>query len=136
MAKLFERRLTPADSPLASISRTTAAFLAAMLVAAFLFVSYGAHPLQAYFALFHEPFATLRGFGYTLARASPLALIALGPIVTLRARFSYLGFDGCFVLGSTSTAWLALSTASGGRIGHIPFFLLDRKSTRLNSSHT
>ena len=33
---------------------------------------YGANPLQAYFALFHEPFATLRGFGYALVRAAPL----------------------------------------------------------------
>jgi ABC-type uncharacterized transport system permease subunit len=123
MAKLFERRLTPADSPLAIISRTTAAFLAAMLVTSLLFVSYGANPLQAYFALFHEPFATLRGFGYTLARTAPLALVALGTTVSWRSGFSYLGFEGCFVIGATSTAWLALSTAPGGRIGHFPFFL-------------
>src|SRR5260370_7504044 len=100
MAKLFERRLTPADSPLAIISRTTAAFLAAMLVAAFLFVSYGAHPLQAYFALFHEPFATLRGFGYTLARTPPLVLIGLGAILPWLAAFSYPRFDDCVLLGS------------------------------------
>ena len=73
MAKLFERRLTPADSPLAIFATTAAAFLAAMLVTAFFFLSYGASPLQAYFALFHEPFGTLRGFGYSLVRASPLA---------------------------------------------------------------
>ena len=59
-----------------------------MLVTAFLFQSYGASPLQAYFALFHEPFATLRGFGYSLVRASPLALIALGTIVSWRSGFS------------------------------------------------
>ena len=38
MAKLFERRLTPADSPLAILATTTAAFFAAMLVTAFLFL--------------------------------------------------------------------------------------------------
>jgi ABC-type uncharacterized transport system permease subunit len=121
MAKLFERRLAPADSPLAIVSRTTAAFLAAMLVTSLLVVSYGAHPLQAYFVLFHEPFATLRGFGYTLARTSPLALIALGTIVSWRSGFNYLGFEGCFVIGATSTAWLALSIAPGGRTGHFQF---------------
>jgi len=127
MARFIERRLEPADSPLAIIASTAAAFLAAMLITAFLFRSYGASPLQAYFALFHEPFATLRGFGYALVRASPLGLIALGTIVSWRSGFSYLGFEGCFVIGATATAWLALLTAPGGRIGSrigpLPFVL-------------
>jgi simple sugar transport system permease protein len=123
MAKLFERRLTPRDSPLAIISTTAAAFLAAMLVTSFLFLSYGASPFQAYFALFHEPFGTLRGFGYSLVRTSPLALIALGTIVSWRSGFSYLGFEGCFVIGASATAWLALLTAPGARIGPVPIFL-------------
>jgi general nucleoside transport system permease protein len=123
MAKLFERRLTPSDSPLAIFATTGAAFLAAMLVTAFLFLSYGASPFQAYFALFHEPFGTLRGFGYSLVRMSPLALIALGTIVSWRSGFSYLGFEGCFVMGASATAWLALLTAPGARIGPVPFFL-------------
>ena len=123
MAKLFERRLTPSDSPMAIFATTAAAFLTAMLLTAFLFLSYGASPLQAYFALFHEPFGTLRGFGYSLVRTSPLALIALGTIVSWRSGFSYLGFEGCFVIGASATAWLALLTASGARIGPIPFLL-------------
>jgi simple sugar transport system permease protein len=123
MARFIERRLEPADSPLAIMASTAAAFLAAMLITAFLFRSYGASPLQAYFALFHEPFATLRGFGYSLVRASPLALIALGTIVSWRSGFSYLGFEGCFVIGATATAWLALQTAPGARIGPLPFVL-------------
>ena len=84
-----------------------------MLVTAFLFLSYGASPFQAYFALFHEPFATLRGFGYSLVRASPLALIALGTIVSWRSGFSYLGFEGCFVIGAAATGWLALADGAG-----------------------
>ena len=78
-----------------------------MLITAFLFRSYGANPSQAYFALFHEPFATLRGFGYSLVRASPLALIALGTIVSWRSGFAYLGFEGCFVIGAAAArGWL------------------------------
>src|ERR1700730_14684076 len=121
MARLFERRLTPKDSPLVILATTTTAFLAAMLVTAFLFLSYGANPFQAYFALFHEPFATLRGFGYALLRTSPLALIALGTIVSWRSGFSYLGFDGCFVMGASAATWLALLTAPGAGVGPIPF---------------
>jgi len=123
VAKLFERRLAPADSPLAIFAATVGAFLAAMLITAFLFSFYGASPFQAYFALFHEPFATLRGFGYSLVRASPLALIALGTIVSWRSGFSYLGFEGCFVIGATAAGWIALWTAPGARIGPLPFLL-------------
>jgi hypothetical protein len=122
VAKLFERRLTPRDSPLV-IFATTGAFLAAMFVTALLFLSYDASPFQAYFALFHVPFRTLRGFGYSLVWASPLVLIALGTIVSWRSGFSYLGFEGCFVIGASATTWLALLTAPGARIGPIPFLL-------------
>ncbi len=123
MAKLFERRLTPADSPLAIFATTAGAFLAAMFITSFLFLSYGASPFQAYYALFHEPFGTLRGFGYSLVRASPLALIALGTIVSWRSGFAYLGFEGCFVIGASAATWLALMTAPGAHIGPLPFFI-------------
>jgi ABC-type uncharacterized transport system permease subunit len=123
MAKLFERRLTPLDSPLAILTTTCAAFLTAMLLTSFLFLRNGAGPLQAYAALFHEPFGTLRGFGYSLVRASPLALVALGTIVSWRSGFAYLGFEGCFVIGAAATAWLALLSAPGAQFGPMPSFL-------------
>jgi general nucleoside transport system permease protein len=113
--KLIERRLTPADSPLAITTAMILAVAAAMLVTSLLFVLYGANPLRAYVALFHEPFATMRGFGYTLVRTAPLTLIALGTIVSWRSGFGYLGFEGCFVIGAAATTWLALSTT-------LPFF--------------
>lgn len=118
MAKLFERRLAPLDSPAATLAATAAAFLAAMLATALLFLSYGANPLHAYFALIHEPFATLRGFGYSLVRASPLTLIALGTIVSWRSGFNYLGFEGCFVLGASAAAAISLATPPGANAGH------------------
>lgn len=120
MAKVFERRLTPTDSPLAIAVTTAFALIVAMVLTSFLFISYGANPLQAYFALFHEPFATLRGFGYALVRASPLALIALGTIVSWRSGLAYLGFEGCFVIGAAASAWLALLTEAGARLGPLP----------------
>ena len=109
--KLIERRVSPADSPLAIATAMVLAVVAAMLVTSLLFALYGANPLRAYFALFHEPFATLRGFGYTLVRTAPLTLIALGTIVSWRSGFGYLGFEGCFVIGAAATTWLALFTS-------------------------
>src|ERR1700722_20940314 len=109
--KLIERRVPPSDSPLAIATAMVLAVLAAMLVTSLLFLLYGANPLRAYVALFHEPFATWRGFGYTLVRTAPLTLIALGPIVSWRSGFGYLGFEGCFVIGAAVTTWLGLFTS-------------------------
>ena len=106
----LERRLTPADSPLAVTTTMVLAVVAALAVTSLLFLLYGANPLAAYAALFHEPFATMRGFGYTLVRTAPLTLIALGTIVSWRSGFGYLGFEGCFVVGAAATTWLALFT--------------------------
>jgi len=107
---MIQRRLTPNNSPAILTATTLMAIAAAMAIAALLFADNGANPLTAYIALFHEPFATFRGFGYALVRATPLTLIALGTIVAWRSGFTYLGFEGCFVLGAASTAWLALNT--------------------------
>lgn len=107
---MIQRRALPNNSPLALAVTTLVAIAVAMAIAAFLFADAGANPLTAYAALLHEPFATLRGFGYALVRATPLTLIALGTIVAWRSGFTYLGFEGCFVLGAASTAWLALAT--------------------------
>jgi len=111
--KLIERRLTPDNSPAAIAATMLAAVVAAMLIASFLFADFGANPFAAYYALFHEPFATLRGFGYAVVKATPLILIALGTIVAWRSGFTYLGFEGCFTLGAAASAWLALATAPG-----------------------
>ena len=123
MPRFIEHRLAPADSPFAIAASVAVAVIAAMSITSLLFVSHGATPMQAYFALLHEPFATLRGFGYALVRTAPLTLIALGTIVSWRSGFAYLGFEGCFVLGSAAAAWLALSTATGGLIGPLSPFL-------------
>jgi len=118
--KLFERRLAPADSPLALALVMALAVLAATGITSLLFASYGADPLRAYAALFHEPFGTLRGFGYALVRTAPLTLIALGTVVSWRSGFGYLGFEGCFVVGAAAASWLALATAPDGRFGPLP----------------
>jgi simple sugar transport system permease protein len=86
------------------------AVLLAMAAVSLLFFLYGVEPLPAYAALFHEPFATMRGFGYTLVHTAPLMLVALGTIVSWRSGFGYLGFEGCFVVGAAATTWLALFT--------------------------
>jgi simple sugar transport system permease protein len=123
MGKFIVRRLAPLDSPAAIAVSMAVAVAAAMAVTSLLFLAYSANPFAAFYALFHEPFATFRGFGYALVKAAPLTFIALGTIVSWRAGFGYLGFEGCFVMGSAGAAWLALATANGEMIGPLPFLI-------------
>jgi general nucleoside transport system permease protein len=123
LARWIEKRLAPADSRLAIAGATVIAVVAAMLAASPLFFAVGADPVSGYRALLREAFATPRGFGFSLVRAAPLALIALGTIVSWTAGFGYLGFEGCFVLGATATTWLGLLTADGAALGPLPLTL-------------
>jgi ABC-type uncharacterized transport system permease subunit len=99
--ELFERRLTPADSPLAILRTTAALFSRRCSSRRFCFFP-TARARSGLFRAFSRALRTLRGFGYSLVRASPLALIALGTIVSWRSGFRYLGFEGCFVLGAAA----------------------------------
>lgn len=112
--RLIERRLAPADDALTIAAGTGLAILAALVLGAGLFALVGANPVDAYVTLFSEAFASWRGFGFTLVKAAPLALIALGTVLAWRSGFGYLGFEGCFVVGATAATAFALSA-------HLPF---------------
>jgi simple sugar transport system permease protein len=120
MLRRLRRREAPATSLITNAAIAGLAILAAMALTSLLFATYDASPMRAYYELFREPFATLRGFGYTLVRTAPLILIGLGTIVSWRSGFAYLGFEGCFVLGAAAASWFALSTESGSLIGPLP----------------
>jgi general nucleoside transport system permease protein len=119
--KFIERRLAPAQSPIAIATTTLLAIMAAMLVGSLLFLAVGADPFRGYLALLREAFGTLRGLGFSLVRAAPLTLVALGAVVSWRAGFGYLGFEGCFVLGATAATWFGLLTDADAAIGPLPF---------------
>ena len=123
MSRFITRRLAPADSPLAFAATTLMAVALAMLLASALFGSVGANPIDAYLTLLREAFGSVRGFGFSLVRAAPLTLIALATVVSWRAGFGYLGFEGCFVLGATAATWFGLLTGADGALGPLPFAL-------------
>ena len=124
MTRVIVRRLSPNDSPAAIAFHTALAVLAALVIAGILFALQGANPLAAYAALFSEAFGTMRGFGFSLVRATPLALIALGTIVAWRSGFGYLGFEGCFMVGAAAATVAALATAGDGMSKLLPFWIV------------
>ena len=87
MPLAIERRLEPLQSRFAVTSAAVGAVLLALVVCAALFAMVGVNPLEAYASLMAEAFATERGIGYTVVRATPLILIALGTIVAWRTGF-------------------------------------------------
>ena len=106
--KLFVKRQAPSESAWANTIIGVAAVVAALLVGALLFLPYVDNPFAAYVVLFDASIGSWRGFGITLNRAAPLALIALGTCVAWRSGFGYLGFEGCLTIGAAAATWYAL----------------------------
>lgn len=123
---LFERRLAPVDSPLAIAGCMIGSVVLAFLIGIILVMPFVSNPIDAYVALFDASFGSLRGFGITLNRATPLILVALGTCVAWRSGFGYLGFEGCLTLGAAAATWYALLALDGGVTASMPFlaFLL------------
>ena len=118
---LFERRLVPVDSPLAIAGCMIGSVVLAFLIGIILVMPFVSNPIDAYVALFDASFGSLRGFGITLNRATPLILVALGTCVAWRSGFGYLGFEGCLTLGAAAATWYALLALDGGVIASMPF---------------
>ena len=113
----LERRQTPSDSPLVIGAVTIAAIALALLIGGFLFLPFGADPVQAYLAMLNQGFGSLRGIGFTLVKATPLIFVGLGTIMAWRTGFFYLGFEGALLIGAAAAVWLALLTQAGAAIG-------------------
>lgn len=120
MIRFIEKRLAPAEGPFAVTMTMGAAVLIALVLSGGLFAVFNTNPITAYMTLFGEAFASFRGFGFSLVKAAPLALIALGAIVAWRSGFNYLGFEGCFAVGATAATAFALTTTDRGLIGPLP----------------
>ena len=117
---MIARRLVPQEGKAIIAAQIGFAVLAAFCVTGVLFLLQGTNPLQAYLAMFSGGFASARGFGYALVKASPLSLIALGTIVAWRSGFGYLGFEGCFALGAAGATAVALMGGEGHELALLP----------------
>ena len=121
---LVERRLTPIGGPAFGIAIALAAIATGLLLGGLLFIPFDSDPVDGYTTLFREGFGTARGLGDTLVRAAPLTFIGLGTIVTWRAGFFFLGFQGCLLMGATGAALVALPAADGRALSWAPTWVL------------
>ena len=121
---LIERRLVPIGGPGFGIAIALAAIATGLLLGGLLFIPFDSSPVDGYSTLFREGFGTSRGLGDTLVRAAPLIFIGLGTIVTWRAGFFFLGFQGCLLMGATGAALVALAAADGRPLDWAPTAVL------------
>ncbi len=116
----IEKRLEPAESPLAVGGLTVLSIFLALVLGGFLFLPFKVNPLQAYQSMLQQSFGDLKGIGFTLVRATPLIFISLGTILAWKTGFFYLGFEGTLLVGASVTVWSALLTAQEGAVGPLP----------------
>lgn len=121
MSRFLERRIPPADGAGIFLLSLGLSLAAALVFGGILFALVGTSPVTAFATLFGEAFGTWRGFGFSLVKAAPLALIALGTVVAWRSGFGYLGFEGCFVIGAAAATAFGLAAGPDGAIGPLPF---------------
>lgn len=116
----IEKRLEPAESPLAVGGLTLLSIFLALVLGGFLFLPFKVNPLQAYQSMLQQSFGDLKGIGFTLVRATPLIFISLGTILAWKTGLFYLGFEGTLLVGASATVWSALLTAPEATVGPLP----------------
>jgi simple sugar transport system permease protein len=85
------------------------ATLIALAFGAVLLLFLGVNPLEAYGALFRGAFGTVSGLTQTLAKATPLLLVALGICIAFRAGVINIGGEGQIILGAIAASAVALA---------------------------
>ncbi len=99
------------------------ATLIALAFGAILLLFLGVNPLEAYGALFQGAFGTTSGITQTLAKATPLLLVALGICIAFRAGVINIGGEGQIILGAIGASAVALALPNLPGILLIPLAL-------------
>lgn len=100
------------------------ATLIALAFGAVLLLFLGVNPLEAYSALFRGAFGTVSGLTQTLAKATPLLLVALGICIAFRAGVINIGGEGQIILGAIAASAVALALPGVPGIILIPLVLV------------
>lgn len=85
--------------------------VAVLAIVAVLLLSVGVNPLDAASAMWTASFGSSRAVGETLIRATPLLMIAVTLVPSLRAGLYNIGAPGQMGAGALAATWIALHTA-------------------------
>lgn len=84
------------------------AFIAALVVALFIFAAYGLNPFAAGATIIESTLMDKRGFGEVIRKTIPLLLAGAGMALALRARFWNIGAEGQILMGAIAASAVAL----------------------------
>jgi ABC-type uncharacterized transport system permease subunit len=86
-----------------------AAVLLAFAIGAVVLWLLGVNPFEAYWILISGAFGSVSGLTSTLAKATPLLLVALGICISFRGGAINIGGEGQLIVGALATAATALA---------------------------
>lgn len=107
-----------------SISVPIIAVLLALLVGAIILQVSGASPIQAYAALFKGSFGTMKAFGRTLEKATPLVFSGLAVAFAFKAGLFNIGAQGQLLFGAIVSAVVGFAVTGLPPYIHAPLALL------------
>ncbi len=99
------------------------ATLLALAIGGILLLILGVNPLTAYGAMITGAFGTVSGLTQTLAKATPLLLVALGICIAFRGGVINIGGEGQIILGAIGAAAFALAFSNLPALLLIPLAL-------------
>lgn len=92
-----------------SLALPLLAVLFALAVGAVILLLLGVNPLDAYAAMIAGAFGTVSGITQSVAKATPLLLVALGICIAFRASVINIGAEGQIILGALAATWFSLT---------------------------
>jgi simple sugar transport system permease protein len=107
-----------------SISVPIIAVLLALLAGAVILQVSGASPIEAYAALFKGSFGTMRAFGRTLEKATPLVFSGLAVAFAFKAGLFNIGAQGQLLFGAIVSAVVGFAVTGLPPYIHAPLALL------------
>jgi len=107
-----------------SVSVPLIAVILALLVGAVILKISGASPIQAYLALFKGSFGSLKTFGRTLEKATPLVFSGLAVAFAFKAGLFNIGAQGQLLFGALVSAIIGFTVTGLPPYIHAPLALL------------
>ncbi len=106
------------------ISVPLASIVLALFIGGLLIAISGSDPFEAYGALFDSAFGSMKGFGRTLEKATPMIFSGLAVTFAFKAGLFNIGTQGQLLMGAITSAYLGFAITGLPPIIHVPLALL------------
>ena len=106
MRIIVRKRVAPSKKLVIGIR--VGSILLGLVVIALVFWARGLNPLEVYYSIFYNAFATPLGLAETVVNMIPLLLISAGLAMAFNMKFWNIGAEGQFLMGAMAAFWVAM----------------------------